>query len=148
MKNISMAHRVLLLFFLVLGLQNVQGQNAYEGKGENKISVAWAYYGRDNGLSLMYDHGFSDLISAGGGIETYVIEGDREVSVFAMVDFHLNKVLNLPERLDIFPGVEAGSFIKEFELFGYVGISYAISEKIGLYTEIGNRGTLGVYLNL
>lgn len=123
------------------------GQSSYEGKGENRINVAWAYYGRGDGLSLVYDHGFSNLFSAGAGMELYVIEGERETSFFGIVDLHLKELLELPERLDLYPGAEIGSFDGEFKIYPYLGVSFALTEKLGLFTEIGQRGTLGVYFN-
>jgi hypothetical protein len=135
-----------VLLFLA-GYSLAFGQSAYEGKGENRGSIAWAYYGRGNGIALIYDHGFSNLISAGGGIEFYHEDEDREFSYFGVFDVHLKELLGLPERLDLYPGVEVGSFDGEFELFGYLGVSFAFSEKLGIFTEIGNRGTLGLYYN-
>lgn len=139
--------RIIVLLLFLGGCAFVTGQSAYEGKGENRGSIAWAYYGRGNGVALIYDHGFSNLISAGVGIEFYHEDEDREFSYFAVLDVHLKELLGLPERLDIYPGIEVGSFNKEFELFGYLGISYAFSEKFGIFTELGNRGTLGLYYN-
>ncbi|MCE2611589.1 hypothetical protein LVD13_01305 [Flavobacteriaceae bacterium D16] len=122
-------------------------QSAYEGEGEDRINVAWAYYGRGNGLSVLYDHGFSNLISAGAGVEFYFEDSERETSFFGLVDLHLKEVLGLPERLDLYPGAEIGSFAGSFDIYPYLGISFAISEKFGLFTEIGERGTVGVYFN-
>ncbi|MCJ7468433.1 MAG: hypothetical protein MUO53_17270 [Maribacter sp.] len=105
---------LVLLFFM--GSFLALGQSSYEGKGENRINVAWAYYGRGDGLSLVYDHGFSNLFSAGAGMELYVIEGERETSFFGIVDLHLKELLELPERLDLYPGAEIGSFDGEFNI--------------------------------
>lgn len=129
------------------GVSATFGQEAYGGKGENRINAAWAYYGRGNGLSLLYDHGFSDLISAGAGVEVYVMEGERETSIFGLVDFHLQKALDLPEQFDLYPGAEIGFFSGDLDAYPYLGISWALSEAFGIYTEVGRRGTLGVYFN-
>lgn len=122
-------------------------QSAYEGKGENRLNVAWAFYGRGNGLSMIYDHGFNDWFSAGVGAEVYVIEDESEFSYFGVVDFHLKELLGLPERLDLYPGAEVGSFEQEFKVFPYLGIAFALRERFGLYTEIGERATVGIYYN-
>lgn len=134
------------LFFFAAAIPAL-GQEAYGGKGENRLNAAWAYYGRGNGLSVLYDHGFSDLISAGAGMEVYVLEGERESSFFGLIDFHLQKTLDLPERLDLYPGAEIGFFSGDFDAYPYLGISWALSDEFGIYTEVGRRGTLGVYFN-
>lgn len=132
------------------------GQSAFSGKGENRIKTAWAYYGRGNGISLMYDHGFNDWLSVGAGVEFYFEERERETSFFGIVDFHLQKALKLPERLDVYPGTEIGLFDRKdnqgffrrrFVYYPYIGLSWAFTEEFGLFTEIGERGTLGVYFN-
>lgn len=148
MKFQSLLSVSIFLVLLFTGMQNLQAQSAFEGKGENRINVAWAYYGRGNGLSLMYDHGFSELLSAGAGTEVYFLEGESDVSFFGILDLHLKHILNLPEQWDVYPGMEIGSFEGDFEVYGYLGISYALSNEFGLFTEIGNRGVLGVYWNL
>lgn len=142
--------------FLLLGSSTAFGQSAYGGKGENRFATAWAYYGRGNGISLMYDHGFNDWLSVGAGVEFYFEERERETSFFGIVDFHLQKALKLPERLDVYPGTEIGLFDRKdnqgffrrrFVYYPYIGLSWAFTEEFGLFTEIGERGTLGVYFN-
>ncbi len=137
---------VICLLFLA-GSSTAFGQDAYGEKGENRLNTAWAYYGRGNGISLMYDHGFNSWFSAGAGVEFYFIETERETSFFGILDFHLQEALGLPERLDLFPGTEIGRFNRRFVLYPYIGIAYAFTEEFGVFTEVGERGTLGVYFN-
>ncbi|HSR61092.1 MAG TPA: hypothetical protein VLL47_10070 [Robiginitalea sp.] len=141
------ASKFFICLFLILGSQATYSQSAYGGKGENRLNTAWAYYGRGNGLSILYDHGFSDWFSAGAGVELYFIESERETSFFGIMDFHLQQALDLPERLDLYPGTEIGHFNRNFALYPYLGVSWALSEEFGLFTELGERGTLGVYFN-
>ena len=114
---------------------------------KNKINVGWAYYGRGNGLSLSYDREISEFISAGIGLEEYVIEEDVETSVFLLMDFHLEKLFNF-DKLEIYPGIEWGFFENKLDYHVYLGMATDITEKIGVYTEVGTRGVLGLYLKL
>lgn len=114
---------------------------------KNKINVGWAYYGRGNGLSLSFDREFSELISAGIGLEEYVIDEDIETSLYLLMDFHLEKLFNI-NKLELYPGIEWGLFENKLDYHFYLGMATDITEKIGIYTEVGTRGVLGLYLKL
>ena len=131
---------ILFVLFSVLGFS----QNEVEYK--NKGNLGWAYYGRGNGVSLMYDRELNPYFSIGVGVELYFIDEEKEGSYFSIFDFHLKEPLNLPRGLDVYPGFEFGVFEQELGLHYYLGVSQDLTEKIGVYTEIGSRGVLGVFL--
>ena len=112
---------------------------------ENRFNVGWAYYGRGGGVSLTYDREFSNLFSAGIGFEEYFSEEETEMSYFLITDFHLSKLLKTPNYVDIYPGAEFGSFGESFEAHYYLGVSILIKNIMGIFTELGSRGILGLY---
>ena len=52
----------------------------------NKFNIGWAYYGRGNGVSFVYDRELSELFSVGLGSEFYFIDEEREFSYFVVGD--------------------------------------------------------------
>ena len=53
-----------------------------EDTKENKLSLGWAYYGRGDGFSFVYDREFSSFFSAGIGLEYYFIEDENRNILF------------------------------------------------------------------
>ena len=53
-----------------------------EDTKENKLSLGWAYYGRGDGFSFVYDREFSSFFSAGIGLEDYFIEDENRNILF------------------------------------------------------------------
>ena len=141
----------LLLFVLIISPKLMSQNTSDEFIGEqellNKFNIGWAYYGRGNGVSFVYDRELSELFSVGLGSEFYFIDEEREFSYFVVGDLHLKELLELKKGYDIYPGFEVGSFESDFGAHFYVGVSKSITPNIGLYTEIGTRGILGLYYN-
>ena len=141
----------LLLFVLIISpklmSQNTSNEVISEQERLNKFNIGWAYYGRGNGVSFVYDRELSELFSVGLGSEFYFIDEEREFSYFVVGDLHLKELLELKKGYDIYPGFEVGSFESDFGAHFYVGVSKSITPNIGLYTEIGTRGILGLYYN-
>ena len=136
------------LFILLLMPLTVFSQNTEvleNDSKENRFNVGWAYYGRGSGVSLTYDREFSNLFSAGIGFEEYFSEEETEMSYFLITDFHLSKLLKTPNSVDIYPGAEFGSFGESFEAHYYLGVSILIKKNMGIFTELGSRGILGLY---
>ena len=136
-----------LLFILLLMPLTVFSQNTEvleNDSKENRFNVGWAYYGRGSGVSLTYDREFSNLFSAGIGFEEYFSE-ETEMSYFLITDFHLSKLLKTPNSVDIYPGAEFGRFGESFEAHYYLGVSILIKKNMGIFTELGSRGILGLY---
>ena len=137
-----------LLYILLLMPLTVFGQNPEvleNDSKENRFNVGWAYYGRGSGVSLTYDREFSKFFSAGIGFEEYFSEEETEMSYFVITDFHLSKLLKTPNTVDIYPGAEFGRFGESFEAHYYLGVSVLIKKNMGIFTELGSRGILGIY---
>lgn len=127
--------------------QNTSNEVINEQDRLNKFNIGWAYYGRGNGVSFVYDRELSELFSVGLGSEFYFIDEEREFSYFVVGDLHLKELLELKKGYDIYPGFEVGSFESDFGAHFYLGASKSITPNIGIYTEIGTRGILGLYYN-
>ena len=113
---------------------------------KNRLSIGWAYYGRGNGVSAIYDREFFGFISQGIGVEEYFTEDEVETSFFLVTEIPIQKLFKITSGFEIYPGVEYGSFGGEFEAHPFLGFSYPIGKSSGIYTEIGSRGVFGLYL--
>ena len=122
--------------------QEIEENDEYK----NRFSLGWAYYGRGNGVSAIYDREFFEFFSQGIGVEEYFVEDEVETSFFLVTEIPIQKYLNINSGLEIYPGLEYGSFGGEFEAHPFLGFSYPFGNSVGLYTEIGSRGVFGLYL--
>lgn len=142
------------LVFMVMAMFTGVFANAqaYTGKGDQKVNLGLNAYGYGTGITATYDYGLNQLISVGGGANAY-FDGykdnnkDNRVFVFGRVNFHLSEALELPEKLDIYPGVDLGVLGKDFGIGAHIGARYFFTEKIGVFAEVGNNGSLGVSFN-
>jgi hypothetical protein len=48
--------------------------------------------------------------------------------------------------LDIYPGVDVGVLGKDFGIGAHIGARYFFTNRIGVFAEVGNNGSLGVSL--
>lgn len=143
------------LFFILVVIffgATVNAQ-AWTGKGDQKIQLGFSAWGYGTGITGTYDYGLNKLISVGAGLNGYFSgyknnDNDNRVFIFGRVNFHLKETLQLPEKLDIYPGVDLGILGKDFGIGAHIGARYFFTEKIGVFAEVGNNGSLGVSLNL
>jgi len=125
---------------------------AYTGKGDQKVNLGLNAWGYGTGITATYDYGLNQLISVGAGANAY-FDGykdnnkDNRVFIFGRVNFHLNEALELPEKLDIYPGVDLGVLGRDFGIGAHIGARYFFTEKVGVFAEVGNNGSLGVSFN-
>ncbi|KQT24601.1 hypothetical protein ASG22_11450 [Chryseobacterium sp. Leaf405] len=143
------------LFFMVMVIfagVSVNAQ-AWTGAGDQKINAGLSAWGYGTGITGTYDYGLNNLISVGAGLNVYFDnykdnDDKNRAFVFGRVNFHLKETLQLPEKLDIYPGVDVGIVGKNFGLGAHIGARYFFTEKIGVFAEVGNNGSLGVSINL
>ena len=126
---------------------------AWTGKGDQKIQLGLSAWGYGTGVTGTYDYGLNKLISVGAGINGYFSnyknnDKDNRVFVFGRLNFHLQEALNLPSKWDVYPGVDLGVLGKDFGIGAHIGARYFFTEKIGVFAEVGNNGSLGVSFNL
>lgn len=134
---------VILLFSMTSFAQS------YDGNGDTKINLGYDIYGRGNGVKATFDLGLGELFSIGAGATYYIDDDVNDYYLFARTAIHFGLILDFPEQLDIYPGVNLGYLSSnDIGLTGYLGIRYFFSDKIGIFAEIGNTGTIGVSISL
>jgi hypothetical protein len=143
----------LILMFMIIFMGTAANAQAYTGKGDQKIQLGLSAWGYGTGVTGTYDYGLNQLISVGAGLNAYFgnykdNDDDNRVFIFGRLNFHLRDALQLPEKLDIYPGVDVGVVGSEFGLGAHIGARYFFTDKIGVFAEVGNNGSLGVSINL
>ncbi len=126
---------------------------AWNGKGDQKVQVGFNGWGYGTGITGTYDYGLSNLLSVGGGANIY-FDGykdnnkDNNFFVFGRLNAHLQEPLGLPEKWDVYPGVDLGVLGNDFGIGAHIGVRYFFNENVGVYLEAGNNGSIGVSFNL
>ncbi|MDH6251471.1 hypothetical protein M2347_001198 [Chryseobacterium sp. H1D6B] len=144
--------KLVFMFILILFGTTARAQ-AWTGKGDQKIQLGFSAWGYGTGVTGTYDYGLNKLISVGAGMNAYFSgykdnDNDNRVFIFGRLNFHLRDALQLPEKLDIYPGVDLGVVGKDFGIGAHIGARYYFTEKVGVFAEVGNNGSLGVSFNL
>lgn len=150
-KRYNMKKLVFMLMLIFAGT-TISAQ-AWTGKGDQKINAGLSAWGYGTGITGTYDYGLNQLISVGAGINGYFSnykdnDNDNSVFIFGRLNFHLKDALQLPEKLDIYPGIDVGVVGRDFGLGAHIGARYFFTERIGVFAEVGNNGSLGVSINL
>ncbi|WP_284463399.1 DUF6646 family protein [Chryseobacterium sp.] len=140
----------MMMIFFFGATANAQ---AWTGKGDQKVQLGLSAWGYGTGITGTYDYGLNKLISVGAGLNGYFSnyknnDKDNRVFVFGRLNFHLQEALNLPAKWDIYPGVDVGVVGKDFGIGAHIGARYFFNERIGVFAEVGNNGSLGVSFNL
>ncbi|MBP7174178.1 MAG: hypothetical protein KBA33_08960 [Cloacibacterium sp.] len=140
---------ILVLSVFFLG-QTSFAQTAWSGQGDNKLQVGFNAYGSGTGLKATYDFGVHEMISVGVGGDFY-FKDNKDSSNFFLYgrgNVHLNKILDLPAELDLYPGLSLGILGNTFGWGIHAGARYFFTPKFGAFLELGNRGGIGVSINL
>lgn len=138
--------------FLTLGILSILGgtlqAQAYKGGGDMKIQVGFSPYGHGSGLTGTFDYGLHEIFSIGGGVELYFSKDNDNFYIFGRADAHLGKLINLPEDMDLYPGIDLGLLGNNFGFGAHLGYRYFFKDNIGVYIEVGSRGSFGLIFNL
>lgn len=151
-NNLKLKSMKKLVFMLMVFAGVAVSAQAYTGKGDQKVNLGLNAWGYGTGITATYDYGLNQLISVGAGANAY-FDGykdnnkDNRVFIFGRINFHLNEALELPEKLDIYPGVDLGVLGRDFGIGAHIGARYFFTEKVGVFAEVGNNGSLGVSFN-
>lgn len=142
--------KMILLLMLFAGI--ITNAQAYTGKGDQKVNLGLNAWGYGTGITATYDYGLSDVISIGAGGNAYFDNyrdnnKDNRVFIFGRLNFHLKEALDLPEQLDLYPGVDLGVLGRDFGIGAHIGARYFFTDKVGVFAEVGNNGSLGVSFN-
>lgn len=143
--------KLILAFSMLFAIGTASAQ-AWNGKGDQKVQVGLNGWGYGTGITGSYDYGLGKIVSVGAGANIY-FDGykdnnkDNNFFVFGRVGFHLQEPLNLPSQWDIYPGVNLGLLGSDFGIGAHLGVRYFFNNKVGIYGEFGNNGSLGVSFN-
>lgn len=143
--------KLILAFSMLFAIGTASAQ-AWNGKGDQKVQVGLNGWGYGTGITGAYDYGLGKIVSVGAGANIY-FDGykdnnkDNNFFVFGRVGFHLQEPLNLPSQWDIYPGVNLGLLGSDFGIGAHLGVRYFFNNKVGIYGEFGNNGSLGVSFN-
>ncbi|WP_294229127.1 DUF6646 family protein [uncultured Chryseobacterium sp.] len=145
--------KLFFMLILIFAGTAAAAAQAWTGKGDQKINAGLSAWGYGTGITGTYDYGLNSLISVGAGLNVYFdnykdSNDENRVFAFGRVNFHLKNALQLPEKLDIYPGVDVGVVGRNFGLGAHIGARYFFTERIGVFAEVGNNGSLGVSINL
>lgn len=144
--------KLVVMLMLIFAGATASAQ-AWTGAGDQKINAGLSAWGYGAGITGTYDYGLNNLISVGAGLNIYFDNykdnnNDNRFFAFGRVNFHLKDALQLPEKLDIYPGADVGVVGKNFGLGAHIGARYFFSDRIGVFAEVGNNGSLGISINL
>ncbi|MFP3596366.1 DUF6646 family protein [Chryseobacterium sp. SIMBA_029] len=143
----------LVFMLMVIFWGATANAQAWTGKGDQKVQLGLNAWGYGTGVTGTYDYGLNKLLSVGAGVNAYFggyknNDKDNRVFVFGRLNFHLKEALDLPEKWDIYPGVDLGVLGRDFGIGAHIGARYFFTEKVGVFAEVGNNGSLGVSINL
>ena len=137
--------KILLMGVLTLLFVFETESQSFNGKGDSKINVGYNIYGYGNGINASYNYGLNDQFSIGAGGSYYFDNEENDYFLFARANFHLGPLMDLPRKLDIYPGVEFGYLSSEnIGLAAYIGVRYFFTDRLGVYAEIGSSGSVGM----
>ncbi|CAN1552633.1 hypothetical protein MCETHM1_02241 [Flavobacteriaceae bacterium] len=129
---------ITLLVLASFGLTNAQ--QAFKGKGDARFNVGANIQDGGTGIQISTDFGLGENLSY-GLVGSYLLSVDEVLG--QTPEFHdrfdakfrinanLGSVLNIDEKLDIYPGLNLG--LKNFG--GHIGARYFFTEGFGLFTE-------------
>lgn len=129
-----------LILLITASFINAQ---AFKGKGDIKFDITANIQNGGSGIRLSNDYGLGENISI-GVVGSYLLSvsrdeldnkpdfGDR-VDIKARFNANLGNVINIDEKVDIYPGLDLG--LRNFG--AHLGIRYFFTEGFGIVSEIG-----------
>lgn len=143
----------LLLAAAAAFIANFASAQAWGGQNSQTVQGGANVYGYGAGLSVNYDYGLTNMLSLGAGLHLYLNNGNqsgkvRQYFLFARANAHLQDALNLPEKWDVYPGLDLGIAGGNFGVGAHIGGRYFFNDKFGAFAEIGSHGALGIVVNL
>ena len=116
---------------------------AFTGKGDTKFDIGANIQDGGSGIRLSTDFGLGESMSF-GFVTSYLLSvsedavGDKpnfedRFDLKARFNANLGKVINLDDKLDVYPGLDIS--LKNFG--AHLGARYFFSDGFGLFSEIG-----------
>lgn len=116
---------------------------AFTGKGDTKFDIGANIQDGGSGIRLSTDFGLGESMSF-GFVTSYLLSVSEDVvgnkpdfedrfDLKARFNANLGKVINLDDKLDVYPGLDVS--LKNFG--AHLGARYFFSDGFGLFSEIG-----------
>ena len=116
---------------------------AFTGKGDTKFDIGANIQNGGSGIRLSTDFGLGESMSF-GFVTSYLLSVSEDVvgnkpdfedrfDLKARFNANLGKVINLDDKLDVYPGLDVS--LKNFG--AHLGARYFFSDGFGLFSEIG-----------
>ncbi|MDR2122565.1 MAG: hypothetical protein LBP34_05505 [Flavobacteriaceae bacterium] len=138
-----------LLFILsFLGIISFTNAQVFTGANDQKLQFGISAFGYGTGITGSYDYGLADWFSIGAGADLYWSDDYDNFFIFGRANFHLGNVLDLPDNMDLYPGLNVGGRNGGLGIGAHLGYRYFFSDKFGAFVEIGNHGSLGISIAL
>lgn len=115
----------------------------FTGKGDTKFDIGANIQNGGSGIRLSTDFGLGESMSF-GFVTSYLLSVSEDVvgnkpdfedrfDLKARFNANLGKVINLDDKLDVYPGLDVS--LKNFG--AHLGARYFFSDGFGLFSEIG-----------
>lgn len=132
-----MKKTIILLVLFTFGITNAQ---VFSGKGDKKFQVGANFQNKGTGIITTYDIGLGKNMSF-GFVSSYLLgvedvlgnkpDFENRFDIKARFSANIADILNVEEKMDIYPGLNVG-----LNNFGaHLGARYFFSDGFGLYTE-------------
>ncbi|MEC4050137.1 DUF6646 family protein [Flavobacterium sp. SUN046] len=130
----------IIVVVLIASTSLIFGQ-AFKGKGDIKFQVGGVFQEHASGIGVTSDFGLGENISYGFSA-SYLLNTTHELGTPKFADrfdakarFNANigNVLNISDKLDIYPGLDLG--IRNFG--AHLGARYFFTNGFGIFTEAG-----------
>ena len=130
----------IITLLLVLSASFANSQ-AFKGKGDKKFQVGATMQEYGTGIGATVDFGVGENISYGFSasylLNTTTVVGtpkfDDKFDAKARFNANIGNVLNISDKLDVYPGLDLG--LRNFG--AHLGARYFFTEGFGIYTEAG-----------
>jgi hypothetical protein len=129
--------KTILILTILFGISFANAQ-AYTGKDDAKFQIGANFQENGTGIVVVYDYGMGENFSIGAstsyilGVEEAIDAGfGNRFDLKVRFNANLGSVMELPDNMDIFPGLNLG--LKNFG--GHLGTRYFFSKGFGLFAE-------------
>jgi hypothetical protein len=128
----------LLVVTIICSVSFVNAQ-VFTGKGDQKVQVGANFQEYARGVNASFDYGIGENMSVGLS-STYILglkdgvkaDFEYKFDLKARFNANLGNVLNISDKLDVYPGLHIG--LKN--LGGHLGGRYFFTDGFGVYSEL------------
>ena len=130
----------LLVVVVLLSVSFVNAQ-VFTGKGDKKVQVGATFQEDARGVNVSFDYGLGDNISV-GLLGSYVLgvfnargyrpDFDEAVDLQVRFNANIGNVINVSDKLDVYPGLHLG--LKNFGT--HLGGRYFFTDGFGVFSEL------------